>query len=142
MEGGDAGDQELYLSGKESDLTVTGRSHICELMMPNGGRLEVVGTPGQRDLSIGCTTLDLGGDAHLEVQDVHLGRPLAWQGEQELGEATVQGNAQLTGRNLSVRNVRFRTEGAGRVDLRDVQRHGKIEVREDGGSVSVSPRDG
>jgi hypothetical protein len=128
----------FYLSGKDSNLTVTGRSHICELMMQSGGKLKVIGTAGERQLSLGCTTLDLGGDANLELHHVHLGRPLAWQGEKEMGEATVKGSALLTGDGLSVRNVRFRTEESGRVELRDVQRHGTIAVREDGGSISIT----
>lgn len=128
----------LYLSGKENDLTVTGRSHICELMMHSGGRMKIVGTPDKNEISIGCTTLDLGGDAQLEVKNVHLGRPLAWKGENEIGEATVKGNARLTGDHLSVRNVRFRTEEAGQVDLKGVQRYGKIEAREEGGAITIS----
>jgi hypothetical protein len=128
----------LYLSGKENDLTVTGRSHICELMMHSGGKMKIVGTPEMNEISIGCTTLDLGGDAQLELENVHLGRPLAWKGENEIGEAMVKGNAQLIGDHLSVRNVRFRTEDTGQVALENVHRHGKIETRQVGGSISIS----
>ncbi len=32
----------IYLSGSDTDLTVSGRSHICELMMHGGGKLKVV----------------------------------------------------------------------------------------------------
>ncbi len=128
----------LYLSGKENDLTVTGRSHICELMLHSGGKMKIAGTTAKNEISIGCTTLDLGGEARLELENVHLGRPLAWQGENEIGEATIKGNARLIGSHLSVRNVRFRTEDTGQVALENVQRHGKIETREDGGSISIS----
>jgi hypothetical protein len=131
----------LYLSGKQNDLTVTGRSHICELMMHDGGRLTVAGTPSGEELSIGCTTLDLTGEAQLDLRDVHLGRPSRWPGEREIGEATVKDEARLTGEHVSVRNVRFRTTGAGRVELDDVRRLGTIEVRQEGGSVRIAERD-
>ncbi len=127
----------LYLSGQENDLTVTGQSHICELMMHNGGRLKVVGTPDRNDISIGCTTLDLKGEAVLEVRNVHFGRPLTWNGENELGEVSVSENARLTGDDLSVRNVRFRTTGSGHVDLARVRRHGQIQKQADGGPVNI-----
>jgi hypothetical protein len=128
----------LYLSGEESDLTVTGRSHICELMMHSGGQMKIVGTPDENEISIGCTTLDLGGEARLELQNVHLGRPLAWNSGNEIGEATVEGDAHLTGERLSVRNVRFRSVEQGRVDLKDVQRYDEIELRREGGSIRIS----
>jgi hypothetical protein len=131
----------LYLSGRENDLTVSGKTHVCELMMHTGGRLRIVGTPGENDLSIGCTTLDLGGEARLDLQHVHLGRPLAWQGGNEMGEANVTGSARLTGRDVSVRNVRFRTEENGTVDLRNVARDGKIETIGDRNSLEIDARD-
>ncbi len=41
----------LYLSGKGSNLIVTGRSHISELRMHTGGKSKVVGTPGEHELA-------------------------------------------------------------------------------------------
>jgi hypothetical protein len=126
----------LYFSGNDTDITITGESHICELMH-RGGKLRVSGRRGGRGLSIGCTTLELSGAAQMDVRHVHLGRPLTWQDEDSIGEANVTGQAVLTGRDISVKNVRFRTEDKGSVDLRNVQAYGRIEAREDGGRVRV-----
>ena len=127
----------LYFSGNETDVTITGQSHICELMM-SGGKLKVTGTPGKNDISIGCTTLELSGDAAMQVQHVHMGRPLTWQNESTIGEANVKANAKLTGSDISIKNVRFRTEDRGEVDLQEVEKHGKLETQQEGGRIHVS----
>ena len=126
----------LYLSGDKNDVFVGGKSHICELMH-RGGKLEVRGTPGQNEISIGCTTLELSGNAEMDVRHVHLGRPLAWRDEKSIGEATIAGDARLTGGEISVRNVRFRTAENGRVVLTGVERHGRLEKRADGGPIRI-----
>jgi hypothetical protein len=126
----------LYFSGDETDVAITGKSHICELMH-RGGRLRVFGPPGQPQITIGCTTLELSGDAEMEVRNVHLGRPLTWREETSIGEANVTEGAVLAGRDISVKNVRFRTEGSGKVDLQNVDRHGKLEIKQEGGSIEV-----
>ena len=76
----------------------------------------------------------------MAVRNVHLGRPLTWQEESSMGEANVTGEASLVGHDISVRNVRFRTEDSGTVDLRNVERHGQIEAREDGGRIQIDER--
>ncbi len=126
----------LYFSGNETDVHVTGKSHICELMH-RGGRLNVTGSPGEYDITIGCTTLELSGDATMEVHNVHLGRPLTWKEENNIGEANVTGKARLYGSNISVKNVRFRTEDNGQIELNNVARYGRLEVKADGGPVTV-----
>jgi hypothetical protein len=126
----------LYFSGDETDVSVNGRSHICELMH-RGGQLQIAGSRGSDDLSVGCTTLELSGNAQMQLQNVHLGRPLAWKSEASLGEANVAGTARLTGDNLSVRNVRFRTRDDGQVTLTNVRQHGTVEQQIDGGGVQI-----
>jgi hypothetical protein len=126
----------LYLSGDKNDVTVTGKSHICELMH-RGGKLKIMGAPGKNEISIGCTTLELSGRAEMEIHHVHLGRPLAWKAEGNIGEATIADDAILTGSDVSVRNVRFRTQENGRVELTRVERLGQIERREGGGAIQI-----
>jgi hypothetical protein len=126
----------IYLSGNENDVTVTGKSHICELMH-RGGKLKIASSHGENEISIGCTTLELSGDAELEIHNVHLGRPLAWRAEKSIGEATIGDDALLTGSNVSVRNVRFCTRDCGRVELTRVERLGLIEKREEGGPIQI-----
>lgn len=127
----------VYFSGDETDISITGKSHICELMH-RGGKLQISGEPGRPGISIGCTTLELSGDAQMDVRHVHLGRPLTWQDEGSMGEANVTGEATLVGHNISVSNVRFRTEDSGTVDLHNVERHGQVQVREDGGRIQIA----
>jgi hypothetical protein len=129
----------VYFSGDKTDVSITGNSHICELMH-RGGRLRISGEPDSPGISIGCTTLELSGNAKMDVRHVHLGRPLTWQDEGSTGEANITGEATLVGRDISVRNVRFRTEDHGSVDLRNVDRHGQIEAREEGGKIQIDER--
>ena len=126
----------LYFSGDKTDVSITGKSHICELMH-RGGKLRISGEPGEPGISIGCTTLELSGNAQMDVRHVHLGRPLTWQDAGSMGEANVTGKATLVGHDVSIRNVRFRTEDGGTVVLRNVERHGQVEVREDGGRIQI-----
>lgn len=128
----------IYLSGEENDLELRGQTHLCELMH-RGGTLRVIGTPGEHELSIGCTTLEVSGDARLEVEHVHLGRPLTWQSDNELGEATVAGEAQLLGSDISINNVRFRTQDAGAIRLTKTTDYGLIEEDAEGGSIQITP---
>jgi hypothetical protein len=127
---------EIRLSGDKTDVSVTGKSHICELMH-RGGKLRVTGTPGKNVISIGCTTLELSGSAEMEIQNVHMGRPLSWQEEGSIGEATVADNARLTGTNVTMRDVRLNTTDHGSVTLRQVERHGKLQSREGGGRILI-----
>jgi hypothetical protein len=126
----------VYLSGDKNDVSVTGRSHICELMH-RGGSLRVTGTPGENEISIGCTTLELSGNARMEVRNVHMGRPLEWKSESSIGEATIADSAILTGGNITTRDVRFRTEDSGQVKLTAVTRHGQLIEQVKGGPISV-----
>ncbi|MGI9472189.1 MAG: hypothetical protein ACR2NZ_11680 [Rubripirellula sp.] len=126
----------MYFSGDETDAKIQGRTHICEWMQ-SGGSVRVRSLHEAQDLTFGCTTLELSNHAHLSAKDVHFGRPLTWQPEANIGEANVKDEAMLTAKNISVNNVRFRTEGNGRVDIEGVERHGTLEIREDGGSIMV-----
>ena len=67
-----------------------------------------------------------------------MGRPLTWQEENNIGEANVKDNAKLIGSDISIKNVRFRTEGSGQVDLQDIEQHGTLETKEEGGKIRVS----
>ena len=88
-------------------------------------------------MSIGCTTLEMSGAAVLEVHNVHFGRPLSWQDSSEIGEATIAGTARLTGREVSIRNVRFHTKDNGKVVLEKVVERGTIERRSEGGTIEI-----
>jgi hypothetical protein len=130
----------IYLGGSKTDISVTGKSHICELMH-RGGKLKVSGAPDQNQISIGCTTLELSDSAQMQVHNVHLGRPLTWQEENSIGEATIAGNAQLTGSNITVKNVRFHTKDQGRVELSHVEKTGKLEKLEKGGPIQIQGKE-
>jgi hypothetical protein len=125
----------LYFSGDKTDLSVQGTTHICELMH-RGGKLNISGKEDMKELSIGCTTLELSGTAEMRLENVHLGRPLTWKSDGGMGEANVVGNALLVGKDLSVRNVRFHTREAGQVIIKGIDRKGKVDIREEGGKVT------
>jgi hypothetical protein len=127
----------LYFSGDQTDVTVRGAAHICELMH-RGGRLRLAGTPGKNELSIGCTTTELSGSATITLENVHLGRPRTWQDEDAWGELNVGGKARLIGSNVGVRGVRFRTREDGSINLDSVDPVGKYETIEDGGAIHLN----
>ncbi len=130
----------VYFSGDNTDVSITGKSHICELMH-RGGKLQVSGESGSPGISIGCTTLELSGNAQMGVRHVHLGRLLTWQDEGSMREANVTGEAALVGHDISIRNVRFRTEDSGTVVLRNIERHGGSKFEKKAGESRSTSED-
>ena len=66
-----------------------------------------------------------------------MGRPLSWQAENSIGKANVKGTAKLHGDDITIRNVRFRTEDQGQGDLTGVEKRGSIQTKEEGGSIRL-----
>jgi hypothetical protein len=128
----------LYGGGPKYDLTVHGRDTRIAEFMHRGGTVRLRGRPGTRDFNLGCTTLEMSGDAQLDLQDLHLGRPTHWSPSRAMGEANVAGNARLTGRNVGVHRVVFRTRENGQVEITDVDQGSTFEAREEGGPVKLA----
>lgn len=126
----------MYLSGEETDATIRGRTHICEWMQ-SGGKVSVRGIADRNDLSFGCTTLELSNDAELDAENVHFGRPLAWQPENNVAEANVKDDAVLIAKRISTNKIRFRTEGKGRIFVQDHESHGTLEKKQSGGEILI-----
>ena len=101
--------------------------------MHRGGEMRLRGTPGKNDLLVGCTTLELGNAAQMDLENVHLGSMKKGSGNR--GEANVKETARLTGRNVSIDTVTFHTEDEGTIELSGIQRRGKVIVRAEGGPV-------
>ncbi|TWU30666.1 family 43 glycosylhydrolase [Novipirellula artificiosorum] len=127
----------MYFSGDETDATIKGRTHICEWMQ-GAGTVRVEGIDKPQDMTFGCTTLELSNDAKLIANQVHFGRPMTWQPENEIGEANVKGNASLEATNISVNRVRFRAEDKSHVKIDGVERLGELIVSEEGGKIEVN----
>ncbi|GAB5404568.1 MAG: hypothetical protein Aurels2KO_27990 [Aureliella sp.] len=130
----------MYFSGDETDATITGRTHICEWMQ-SGGRVRVHGLEQSQDLTFGCTTLELSGNANLIAERVHFGRPMTWTPENNIGEANVKENSQLHASDISVNNVRFRAEDNAVIHISEVEQLGAMDLSEEGGSIEVSEPD-
>jgi hypothetical protein len=128
----------LYGGGPKYDLTVHGRDTRIAEFMHRGGTVRLRGRPGTRDFNLGCTTLEMSGDARLDVQDVHLGRPTHWSPSRAMGEANVAGNARLTGRHVGIHRVVFRTRDSGQVEITDADQGSTFEVRQQGGPVKLA----
>ncbi|WP_197231657.1 nucleoside hydrolase-like domain-containing protein [Novipirellula artificiosorum] len=126
----------MYFSGEETDATIKGRTHICEWMQ-SAGTVRVEGIDKPQDMTFGCTTLELSGDAKLIANRVHFGRPMTWQPENNLGEANVKENATLQAKNISVNKVRFRAEGDATVYIDGLKKLGDLFVSEEGGRVEI-----
>jgi hypothetical protein len=106
--------------------------------MQSAGTVRVQGIDQPQDMTFGCTTLELSGDAKLIANRVHFGRPMTWTPENNIGEANIKGNARLEANNISVNKIRFRAEGHAQVNLSGVERLGEMKVSEEGGSITVS----
>ena len=126
----------MYLSGDETDAIIRGRTHICEWMQ-SGGTVTVIGLNQRDDLTFGCTTLELSAKAKLIAANVHFGRPLRWQPENSIGEANVKDEAQLIATDISINNLRFRTEGKGEVRVRGYTQFGQLDTKQEGGSIRI-----
>ena len=126
----------LYFSGDETIATIKGRTHVCEWMQ-SAGTVSVEGLDKPQDMTIGCTTMELSGQAQLIASRVHFGRPMTWQPENNLGEANLRDRASLRATNISVNRVRFRAEGESSVQIRDVEKLGELLISEEGGTIKV-----
>gem|GEM_PF-717668 len=127
----------MYFSGAATDATIRGQTHICEWMQ-SGGTVRVGPLEKNGDLTFGCTTLELSGEAKLIADGVHFGRPLTWQPEQNIGEANVKGSAHLVARDISTNNLRMRTEGSGRVEVSGLIRNGTLDTVAEGGPIELN----
>ncbi len=126
----------LYFSGDRTDISVRGKTHICELMV-RGGIVRVVGN-NPNELSIGCTTLEMSGNARLVLRNVHLGRPLSWQSEtNEMGEINAADNAILTAEDVTMRNLILHTKDRAVMTIRASRTYGRIEKKEEGGAIQI-----
>jgi hypothetical protein len=106
--------------------------------MHRGGKMRFIGTPGKRDLILGCTTLEMSGDADMFIENVHLGRPLNWESVKAMGEVNVAGHATLNGKNVNINRVVLSTRDKGQIDLHGVTEEGQIVLRQEGGSIRVN----
>lgn len=126
----------MYFSGDETNATIKGRTHICEWMQ-GAGTVRVEGIDKPQDMTFGCTTLELSGEAKLIANRVHFGRPMTWQPESNIGEANVKDNALLEATDISVNKVRFRAEDNAMVQINGVERLGALLTSEEGGKIQV-----
>ncbi len=125
----------VYLSGNRTDVMIRG-TIIAELMLW-GGKVSLVGTEGKYDACCTCTTLDLHGEAVLEMKHVRLGRPLQWmQGKPSpiIGQITVSDRSRLIGENVSLGRLVLITRGEGSMTFRGYTR--SEEVKQMGGSIT------
>lgn len=126
----------LYASGDKTNVTVHGPARICELMH-HGGRMNLRGSSGSNDLVLGCTTLELSGGAQMDLENVHLGT--TGTDGRTRGEVNVEDTARLSGRNVSINRVVFRTEASGSIQLDAVEKRGEVTVHAEGGPVELRP---
>jgi len=133
----------VYCSGSETDVTLRGPVDVCELMVWDG-RVRFIGTPGTHDARCACTTLDVHGNAEVELTNVRLGRPPAQGGEQSsvIGQVGVEADARLVGRNVSLGRLRLITRDRGSITLDDVDGAEHVTQQADGGPIRVTSRSG
>lgn len=126
----------LYFSGDKTDVNIRGKTHICELMV-RAGKVRFAGD-NLSELSIGCTTLELSGNAYLELKNVHLGRPLNWRGESsEMGEINAVDNAVLMAENVTMRNLLLHAKDRAHMTFKAARTYGRIDTRKEGGVIEI-----
>jgi len=125
----------VYCGGDKSDLVIHGPANLAEFMH-RGGRIRLEGTPDTHDLVLLCTTLEMSGNARLELENVQLGRPQTRQSG-ALGEANVAGDSRMIGHNVRIGRVVFHTRDRGEVELHGVEGRQTATVREEGGPVRL-----
>lgn len=131
----------VYCSGSKTNVTLRGPVSICELMVWDG-RVRLVGTPGTHDARCGCTTLDVHGNAEVELANARLGRRPTQGAEKSstVGQVGVEGDASLAGHNVSLGRLRLITRDRGSITLDDVDDTNYVTQQADGGPIRITPR--
>lgn len=137
----------VYLTGQQTDVTITGPSRIAEAMVA-AGRLALIGSPGTHDLHASATTLEAGGfpatgdpvvgpPAELLLRNASVGH--FWPGTLITGQITAQGRGKVTVENSRCANLMLITKGEGTITLSDVEWEGEPTIREHGGPIRILP---
>ncbi|MCX8038600.1 MAG: hypothetical protein N3D11_16410, partial [Candidatus Sumerlaeia bacterium] len=143
----------VYLNGPKTDITLTGPTLICELMVTEG-KATLAGTPGTFDAATTATTVEVGafgpadpchaeavpGDAppvaELLIRNAEVGR---FDRAGILGQIGAYRNARVRIEDARTADLRLITHGNATIELRRVQLAGRIERVEKGGAIRLEP---
>lgn len=131
----------VYLWGSKTDLTLTGPTRICELML-RVGRATVVGEPGTYNACLSATTIEVGRDgpdakpAELIIRHASLGR----FGKQDpvRGQITAHGNSRINIEHARCSNLILMTKGKGIITAGHLIKQGSLTKIEQGGPIRLS----
>ncbi|NPV45871.1 MAG: hypothetical protein HPY69_02840 [Armatimonadetes bacterium] len=134
----------VYLSGPETDVTISGQTLICELMVFDG-KCQVIGDEGTYNAATTATTVDVGqpgSDAPVELllRNVSIGRFA--EGDPVKGQITAQGQARVSIQHARTADLILITRDQGTIALEDLQREGGIEIHPEGGPIALPPQAG
>lgn len=128
----------VYCTGPKTDVTLRGPVRICELMVW-GGRVRLVGNENTYDACCACTTLDVHGEARIDLANVRLGRPLEWaKGKSPvIGQVSVADEARITGRNVSLGRLHLLTHDRGAIALENAVKTEEVTTKVEGGPIRI-----
>jgi hypothetical protein len=129
----------LYLSGPETEVTISGQTLLCELMV-FGGKCAVIGDEGSYNGATTATTVEVGAagtadPAELTLRNTALGRFA--KGDPVKGQITAKGNSRITIQHARCADLILITQDRGAITLGDIKREGIITTRQDGGAITV-----
>ncbi|MCU0961077.1 MAG: hypothetical protein MUF48_13310 [Pirellulaceae bacterium] len=145
----------LYFSGDDTDVSLVGPTHICELFLL-GGKLLVEGDPDAYNSVHSCTTVDVGRrpaldgatdrDAasrtehrpvELTMRHVALGR--FDPHDTVIGQLTAYQDGRIRVEQARCARLKLITQGDGTIEFSEVDRQGQLESLAEGGVISVPP---
>lgn len=148
----------LYLTGKETDITIKGPILICELIIFDAGRVVLDGDEGTHNIWSTCTTIEadfghvndaevpvtVGPDGkpetvRLEMRNVALGRFIP--NDSVRGQIGAFGNAEVIIENAVCDDLTLTTKHQGRIVLKNIEKKGELLLNKDGGDIVFEDED-
>lgn len=131
----------VYLSGPETDVTISGQTLLCELMVFEG-KCQVIGDEGTYNAATTATTVDVGSagsdqPAELLLRNIAIGR--FTEGDPVKGQIAAKGVAWITVQHARTADLVLITQDQGRITVEDLQREGLIETHPEGGPIILPP---
>ena len=129
----------VYLSGEDTDFTVSGPTQIAEYMVFDG-KSALIGDPGTYNATTSATTVEAGrwwgaepSTARITMRNATVGAPSEWGVK---GQITAYGEAAvLIEDSRIIGDLVLITEGKGRITLRNVEIEGSVTTIQNGGPI-------
>ena len=127
-----------YLTGEKTDVLVSGRTRLNEVMIW-GGKMQIVGTPGTHDVVSSCTSFDVHHQAELKISNARLGIPAEWRNWKGRGQITVSEEARLIADHCNLHKIQLLTNDRGSMTFAASTPAEEVVLQQRGGPIWFVP---